>query len=136
MASNKEHALAMVEAFNVKNFDEFMNLAGDLVYQEIATGRTMSGQDYRDGLEGWASAFPDVTGTVTSAVEAGDKVYMEITWQGTHTGPMATPEGAIPPTGKSQTTKAIQIIEFEGDQPKTSSHYFDMLGMLKQLGLA
>jgi len=135
MADLKGHATAMIEAFNNSDFDTYMNLAGDATYHEPATGRSMSGDDLRAGLIGWRTAFPDVTGTVTSTIESGDRVVQEVTWKGTHTGPLATPTGEIPPTGKSQTTLAVIVSDYEGEHLKDSRHYFDLMSLMTQLGV-
>ncbi len=79
-------------------------------------------------------AFPDAVGTVTSAVASGDKAALEVTWKGTHTGPLATAEGTIPASGKRQETPAAFFFTFEGDKIKESRHYFDSMTLLKQIG--
>ena len=135
MADLKGHATAMVEAFNQGDLDRYMNLAGDATYNELGTGRSMSGDAYRDALAGWRTAFPDVVGTITNTIEMGNEVVQEITWTGTHNGPLATPDGEIPATGKSQTTPAVMISEYDGDHLKESRHYFDMMALMAQLGV-
>ncbi len=40
----------------------------------------------------------------------------------------------IPPSGKRQTTRAAQVLTFEGDKIKESRPYFDMLSLLQQIG--
>ncbi len=52
------------------------------------------------------------------------------------TGPLATPDGEIPASGKHQTTPAVLISDYDGDQLKESRHYFDMLTLLQQIGAA
>ena len=78
--------------------------------------------------------MPDVKGTVTNAVAGGSTVVLEVTWQGTHTGPLTGPSGTLPATGKRQETRSGWILDFEGDKIKESRHYFDMLSLMKQLG--
>ncbi len=134
MADLKGHATAMIEAFNNGDLDKFMNLAGDATYNELGTGRSLSGDAYREALVGWRTAFPDVLGTITNTIELGDQVVQEITWTGTHNGPLATPGGEIPATGKSQTTPAVMVSEYDGDQLKESRHYFDMMALMAQIG--
>ena len=135
MADLKGHAGALVDAFNQGDLDRYMDLFGSGVYTELATGRTVSGDDMRGALAGWKTAFPDVAGTITNTVEVGDTIVQEITWTGTHTGPLMTPDGEIPATGRSQTTPAVIVSEYEGDQLKASRHYFDLMGLMAQLGL-
>ena len=77
--------------------------------------------------------MPDVKGTVTNSFTSGNIVTLEISWTGTQTGPMVTPDGTIPPSGKSQTTQAAWILEFEEGKMKESRHYFDLVTFLKQI---
>ena len=79
--------------------------------------------------------MPDVKGTVTNAVATGNTVVLEVTWQGTHTGPLQSPTGTIPATGRQQTTRASWVQNFDGGKIKESRHYFDMLSFMQQLGL-
>ena len=55
---------------------------------------------------------------------------------GTHTGPMQTPDGVIPATGKSVEIRSCRIVEIEGDKVKSIRQYYDMMTMMQQLGLA
>ncbi len=59
-----------------------------------------------------------------------------LTWRGTHTGPIAGPDGEIPASGKSFETRGCQVIEMDGDRAKVIRHYFDIGTMMSQLGLA
>jgi len=135
MADLKGHGTALIDAFNQNDLDRYMGLFGDGVYTELATGRTVSGDELRQALVGWRTAFPDVTGTITSSIEVGSQLVQEITWAGTHTGPLMTPDGEIPATGARQTTPAVIVSEYEGDQLRSSRHYFDLMTMMSQLGL-
>ena len=84
--------------------------------------------------KGWKQAFPDAAGAVTSAFASGDTAVLEVTWKGTHTGPLTTAEGTIPASGKRQEVPAAIFYTFEGDTIKESRHYFDSLTLLKQIG--
>ena len=79
-------------------------------------------------------AMPDVKGKVTGALESGNEVVLEVTWQGTQTGPLEGPGGTIPASGKRQTTPAAWIFDFDGDKVKESRQYFDMVAFLQQIG--
>ena len=79
--------------------------------------------------------MPDVKGTVTNAVSSGSTVTLEVTWKGTHTGPLQGPSGSVPATGKQQTTRSSWVLDFEGGKVKASRHYFDMLAFMQQLGV-
>jgi steroid delta-isomerase-like uncharacterized protein len=125
-----------IEAFSAGDWDRWRaTVPPDAVYEEPATGRRVQGRDQLQELaRGWKRAFPDVRGTVTTAVAAGDTVTLEITWEGTHTGPLEGPGGPIPASGKRTVTKAAQVITCEGGALKETRHYFDLLGLLQQIG--
>src|SRR5438034_1317782 len=110
-------------------------LASDARYDELGTQRKVEGPEMIVELfKGWKTAFPDAVGTVSSAVASGNKAALEITWKGTHTGPLESAEGTIPASGKRQETPAACFFTFEGDKIKESRHYFDSTTLLKQIG--
>jgi len=129
-------AREQVDAFNSGDWDRLRaGLASDYRYDELGTERKVVGLEKTVELfKGWKQAFPDAVGTVTSAVASGDKVALEVTWNGTHTGPLTTAEGTIPASGKRQETPAAFIFTFVGDKIQESRHYFDSLTLLKQIG--
>jgi predicted ester cyclase len=62
-------------------------------------------------------------------------VVLELTWNGTHKGPLPTPQGPIAPTGKRIEIRSCFVTEIAGDKAKLQRHYFDMATMLQQLGI-
>jgi len=131
-------AKAPTLAYNDKNWDAVKAaVTGDIVYDEIATGRKVKGLNELLTLwKGWATAFPDSRGTIDHAHVSGEKVVLEITWRGTHQGPMPGPKGPIPPTGKKIEFRSCVICEMAGEKTKGQRQYFDMMTMLQQLGVA
>jgi steroid delta-isomerase-like uncharacterized protein len=110
-------------------------LASDSHYEELGTTRTVDGaEEIVELFKGWKQAFPDAAGTVTSAVASADMVALEVTWNGTHSGPLVTAEGTIAASGKRQQTPAAIFFTFAGDKIKESRQYFDSLTLLKQIG--
>jgi len=129
-------ARKQVDAFNSGDWQQMQALLGsDSHYDELGTQRKVEGPEKIIELfKGWKTAFPDAVGTVTSAVATGNTAALEVTWKGTHTGPLGTAEGTIPASGKRQETPAAFFLTFEGDKIKESRHYFDSLTLLKQIG--
>jgi steroid delta-isomerase-like uncharacterized protein len=129
-------AREQVDAFNSGDWERVRaGLASDSRLDELGTERKIDGAEKIVELfKGWKQAFPDAVGTVTSAVASGDKAALEVTWKGTHTGPLVTAEGTIPASGKRQETPAAFFFTFAGDKIKESRHYFDSLTLLKQIG--
>lgn len=48
---------------------------------------------------------------VRSVIEQGNVVVLEAATKGTFTGPMATPEGEVPPTGRSYMAPLVAVCE-------------------------
>ncbi len=129
-------AHGVVDAFNHSDWERSAALlARDSLYNEVGTQRRLQGStEIIQALQGWKEAMPDVKGTVTNAFAASGKVVLEVTWEGTHTGPLAGPSGTIPASGKRQVTPSAWVFEFEGDKIRESRNYFDMLSFLQQIG--
>ena len=136
MADLTKLAREAVEAFNVSDWARAKALmTDDSLYDEVGTQRRIQGaEEVIAAQQGWKQAMPDVKGTVTNAIASGNTVVLEVTWEGTHTGPFEGPTGSIPPSGKRQVTPSAWILNFEGDKVKDSHHYFDMVTFLRQIG--
>ena len=90
-------AKAPLLAFNDKNWTAVKAaVTTDFVYDEVATKRKVQGADKAIALwQGWAKAFPDSRATFHGAVAGGETVVLEVTWHGTHNGPLETPNGPM-----------------------------------------
>lgn len=131
-------AKAQVKAYNEKDWDAARNsLTPGIVYDEAATNRKAEGvEDVIELWQGWGRAFPDSKATFGEPIVEGDTVVLPVTWRGTHTGPLPTPDGEIAPTGKGIEIRACQIVRVEGERAASIVQYFDMMTMLTQLGVA
>jgi steroid delta-isomerase-like uncharacterized protein len=134
---NVKAARGLIEAFNINDWAACKAaMTPDSVYDEVATGRQIRGSgDVLSCWQAWKVAMPDVKGTIHQTLPVGNTVVVEVTWAGTHTGPLQGPAGTIPATGKKQSTRAGWVMNFEGGKLKDSRHYFDMLAFMQQLGL-
>jgi steroid delta-isomerase-like uncharacterized protein len=129
-------AREQVEAFNAGDWERFRaTLTDDSMYDELATQRHLEGQEaILDANRGWKDAFPDARGTVERAIESDGTATLEITWEGTQNGALHMPTGDLPPSGRHVVVKAVEVFDIEGGKIRESHHYFDMMGMLQQLG--
>ena len=130
-------AKAQVIAYNDKNWDAVKEaVAPNVVYDEVGTNRTLKGvNDVITAWKGWATAIPDSKATVTSAKASGNTVFLEVTWRGTHRGPLQTPTGDIAPTGRPIELRAVQVVEVANGKSQSIRQYFDMATMLQQMGV-
>ena len=130
-------AQGLIDAFNRSDWDGCRALlTAKSVYDEVGTSRRLEGvNEIISSLQGWKKAMPDVKGTVTNSFASGHTANLEVTWQGTHTGPLQTPSGVVEATGKKQTTRSSFLMNIEGGKIGESKNYFDMLSFLNQLGV-
>ncbi len=126
----------LIDAFNEADWGRFRGvLSPDTVYAETGTGRRVEGAEaYVTLCQGWKVALPDVRGTIRGAIATEDQVAQEILWEGTHTGPMETPGGTLPPSGAQISVEASLWIRFDGDKAREVHHYLDVLSLLQQIG--
>ena len=136
MADLTSIAREAVDAFNASDWERSKAIVtSDYVYNELGTQRRILGPEaVVEAMKGWKAAMSDAAGTVTNASASGNTVTLEITWEATHDGPLESPMGTIPASGKRQVTQAAWVFDFEGDKIKESRHYFDMVTLLVQIG--
>ena len=131
-------AKGLILAYNEKNWDKARaSITPDFVYDEVASGRKLTGADQTlEAWKAWAQAFPDSKGTFQGSHVADDgTVVLELTWSGTHQGPLQTPKGPISPTGKRIEVRACALVEIAGEKARSQRHYFDMATLLQQIGV-
>jgi predicted ester cyclase len=94
------------------------------------------------GIEAWRAynalfkiAVPDGRLELDTAVEQGEQVVVRGRYTGTHTGPLASPEGEIPPTGRSIDLHFADCFTVENGLVSQHRVYYDQMELLGQLGL-
>jgi ketosteroid isomerase-like protein len=65
----------------------------------------------------------------------GDAVIVEGRFVGTHTGPLACPDGDIEPTGASVDLRFADVSRVRDGKIVSYHTYYDQLGLLAQLGV-
>jgi steroid delta-isomerase-like uncharacterized protein len=86
-------------------------------------------------LAAFREAFPDIRHEVVDVVEAGDKIAIELKVIGTHTGVFITPQGDVPPTGRTVVWESVDFITLRDGLIATWHTYFDQMAFMAQLGL-
>jgi steroid delta-isomerase-like uncharacterized protein len=130
-------ARASIDCFNDGDFDRMRSLfADDSSEEEYGTQRHLDGADAQvEASRGWKEAFPDAQGIVKAGYADGNTVTLELTWDGTNSGPMRTPDGQeLPPSNRRATVNACQVIEVEDGKIQSVHHYFDLMTLLAQIG--
>ena len=102
----------------------------------------MPGMEVRDRnallgmLTAYHAAFPDMRHRPSHSVESGDTVAVELTVEATHTGPMQTPQGTIPATGRKVTWESCDYIRVRDGKVFSWHVYHDPTAFFTALGLA
>jgi ketosteroid isomerase-like protein len=79
-------------------------------------------------------AFPDASYEIQK-LEIGDTAIDVGYLIGTHTGPLATPDGDIPPTGRTVRIRECDILTVAGGVATSHRFFYDQLDSMIQLGL-
>ena len=128
-------ATAMVDRFNRRDYAGLIEDGdGAVDYTEVGTGRRITDADEMvAAMQGWVTAFPDVRGTVLSAMRDGDRLCVEIQWEGTHDGPLVTPSGTLPASGNRTSTRACELFTIRDGRVVDIVHYLDIMTLMTQL---
>jgi len=122
-----EHDLDRVAAAVHERFD----------FVDVGGGEAVSGREqWRAYCGRFVTAFPDLTQEVTNLVPAGDSAFAEAIARGTHTGPLETPDGELPPTDRRLEIRFCVVVRAAHGLLVDGREYYDSMTLLTQLGLA
>ncbi len=83
----------------------------------------------------WKTAFPQATAEVTNQIAQGEQVASEVVYKATHTGPLVSATGTIPPTNKPIELKVMLVSSFRDGLIQRERTYYDKAGLMQQLGV-
>ncbi|NYJ04092.1 ester cyclase [Petropleomorpha daqingensis] len=122
---------------NSGDFSDVAEIFGADVVTQVPGSAPMSGIDpFVAYGQGFLRAFPDGRIHRDRYVEAGDRIIVEGRFTGTNTGPLETPAGDLPPTGRSLELPFADAFRVVDGRITEHRIYYDLGGMLAQLGLA
>lgn len=81
------------------------------------------------------SAFSGYQLQIEDLSAAGDSVTCRVTMRGTHTAPLHSPFGVIPPTGKTLESAMTSHYRLAGSKIVEERVEMDLAGMMAQLGV-
>jgi len=112
--------------------------AADAVVRHVLSPTPLRGRKAIVDLEaGMFGAFSDVSWRIEGTVSEGDRLAVEFAVAATNTGPLPTPKGHVPPTGRRIEVRGASVLRLTPDGQIAEEHrHVDMAGMMAQLGLA
>jgi predicted ester cyclase len=81
------------------------------------------------------AAIPDLHVDIEIEIAEGDMVGGRLRQKGTHTGPMVSPAGTVPPSGKAVNFTEVAMLRIKDGKVATSWYWTDMIGLMTQIGV-
>jgi ketosteroid isomerase-like protein len=134
-AADADAVRALYDAFNRRDLDAWIAaFAPHAIWHEMPSGEVF---DVPDGIrvyyERFATAFPDGR-CEDIRVRAGDGfVVGEFSGSGTNTGPLLTPEGELPPSGRHIDIPFCDVHVLEGGLLVRTHRYWDTGTFARQM---
>lgn len=136
-STKQQHNVELVrrfteEVFNQGDYDAAEELfAADAVQHGPLSGESVSGVDAAsEQMEGYRSAFPDMSGEIDEQFVADDVVVAYYTYTGTHDGDFF----GVPATGTEVSVNGISIFRIDDEIVETWVTV-DFTSLLAQLGV-
>ena len=136
MSETADLVRAHHRAFNDRDWSVAERIySPDLVTTEPASGTVHGIDAFLAHAQGFVTGFPDARVEIITMVDDGHRVTTEGLFLGTNTGPLATPQGDLSPTGRTLRLPFLDIWESEAGRITNHRVYYDQMGMAGQLGL-
>jgi steroid delta-isomerase-like uncharacterized protein len=135
MAEAREVSDRYTDLINAHDAEGIAALFADDGVLTDPTGEYRGREAIGEYWQGFFQAFPDISGSDEFTAESGDTAINEWRASGTNEGPLETPEGTIPATGKRATLRGCEVITVRSGSITSHRIYYDQLSFLGQLGL-
>jgi steroid delta-isomerase-like uncharacterized protein len=136
MSEARDLAQAHYRAFNERDFSRANEIySPDVVTIEPGSGRIDGLDAFLAHTRVFITAFPDAHLEMLSLTDADTRVVIEGIFAGTNTGPLMSPNGELPPTGRSLRLSICDVWEAEAGRVTQHRVYYDQMSFMAQLGL-
>jgi len=128
----------MHQHFSNNQFDKVLAYAADdVTIDAVALQTVFYGKEgFNTFMSIYKQSFPDMQLKHTNVFSNGNEVAVEFMADGTNTGPLQTPKGEIPATGKTASIKVSEHWVWKDGKIKSIHNYADMVSLMAQLGIA
>lgn len=136
MGQAREILDKITEAIMTGDRDAIARLyAEDAVADTPDEGRLVGRAAIADYLAGFARAFPDITWEAIAQLDADDTAIDEGYIIGVNSGPLVTPDGELPATGRTLRLRECDLLTVKDGLAVSHRFHYDQVDMLTQLGL-
>ena len=136
LAQTEEEMVAayqgFMDALNVHDLDLFLSSwVDDPVFDAVPLPAPLDGKEAIAGyIGGVLQGFPDFHMSSPRILTTGNILVSEPIYTGTHQAEFM----GVPATGKSVQVPGLEILEFEGDKIARETQYWDVMGLMIQIG--
>ena len=127
------NAYAVAERKDLEGWKSMFNPDGIFVDESVKI--TYKNGDWDYPVKNYGTAFADMHRELYDMWHVGNTVFVRLALQGTHTGPLETPFGTIPPTGNRMDAPCLDVFELENGKIKKFDCYPEGSIILTQLGV-
>lgn len=130
-------AETVYERFGKNDFAGVLELTSDDWQGTIVPfGQSFAGKEgFLQFMHGFKDAFPEMVIRLDNQVIGDGQVTNEISTTAVHAGPLQTPNGVVPPTGKTVHFTVCEVWGIKEGKVASIRNYQDALGLMAQLGL-
>jgi ketosteroid isomerase-like protein len=127
-------AYATAERMDIASWEALFAVDGTFTDQSV--GVTYRGPgEWGYPVRNYGTAFADMHRELYDVWTIGETVIVRLALQGTHSGPLETPFGTIPPTGKKMDAPCADIFELDNGKIKRFDCFPEGSVILTQLGV-
>ncbi len=127
LEKNKEIVRGFIDAYNARKLDLVDNFVSS---DYIDHGKNIGREGLKQLIAMGINAFPDWYETVEDIIAEGDKVWVLLSYTGTHRGEFM----GLAPTGKKIESKAVDIYRIVDGKLAEYWNVTDNLNIFKQVG--
>jgi ketosteroid isomerase-like protein len=132
-ASFVRGAYAIAERLDLAGWKSLFTADGIFIDESVKV--TYKGDELDYPVRQYHTAFADMHRELYDVWTMGETVIVRLALQGTHSGPLRTPFGTIPPTGNKMDAPCVDVFELENGKIKKFDCYPEGSIILTQLGV-
>jgi len=126
-----------ISALNAHDIEAYLANQHPDVELILGDGTCLRGHEQvRQYIQALLAAFPDGQLTFGQQVLGPDAAATEVSFSGTNTGPLPSPAGMLPPTGRTVHLRSASMLQIRDGLIASEHNYADQLELMTQLGLA
>lgn len=128
-------ARALVDAFNARDLSRWEKLLAPSFVADYPCAPDLDRAGARAYNAPFIDAFPDLRFTIQRTLVQGNTVVFDVDAAGTLERPLASPDGPIPPTGKSAKVRIVITSEIQDGRIAREQTVWNQYDLFQQLGL-